>query len=115
VLVTDATAAAAAPPGLYGFAGMAIEHAANGSVRLPGGTMLAGSALCLDQAVRNLVSWGIATAREATAMASGIPARLMAPAMRHHGIRMPPSRVVWSEVLVPRKISIGDLKILRPR
>ena len=31
VLVTDATAAAAAPPGLYRFAGMAIEHCADGS------------------------------------------------------------------------------------
>jgi N-acetylglucosamine-6-phosphate deacetylase len=115
VLVTDATAAAAAPPGLYGFAGMVIEHATDGSVRVPGGMALAGSALCLDQAVRNLVAWGIATASEATAMASGIPAGLMAPAMRHHGIRMPPSAVVWSEGLTPRKISAGDLKILRPR
>ena len=33
VLVTDATAAASAPPGLFGFAGMAIEGAADGSVR----------------------------------------------------------------------------------
>ena len=115
VLVTDATAAAAAPPGLYAFAGMVIEHAADGSVRVPGGKALAGSALCLDQAIRNLVAWGIATPSEATAMASGIPARLMAPAMQHHGIRMPPNRVIWSEGLVPRIISIADLKILRPR
>ena len=51
--MTDAVAAAAAPPGRYGFAGMAIDAAADGTVRNPAGA-LAGSALRLDQAVRNL-------------------------------------------------------------
>src|SRR5690606_25432739 len=61
VLVTDAVLAAGAPPGRYRFAGMAIEHAPDGVVRVPGASNLAGSALTLDEAVRNVVDWGIAT------------------------------------------------------
>src|SRR3954471_8120399 len=44
ILITDATAAAAAPPGLYGFAGQTIEHTDDGAVRVPGTATLAGSA-----------------------------------------------------------------------
>ncbi len=76
-LVTDAVAAAAAPPGRYAFAGMDIDRAADGSVRIPGTARLAGSALTLDQAVRNLVTWGIADPATAIAMASDVPAALL--------------------------------------
>jgi N-acetylglucosamine-6-phosphate deacetylase len=107
ILVTDATAAAAAPPGLYSFAGMTIEHTADGSVRLPGTATLAGSALCLDQAVRNLVAWGIADAASALAMASAHPAAVLGPALAHHGIRMPESTVAWTEALYPAEINLG--------
>ncbi len=69
VLVTDAVAAAAVKPGLYPFAGMTVERAADGSVREPGAPMLAGSSLTLDQAVRNVVDWGLCSFEEATAMA----------------------------------------------
>ena len=88
ILVTDATAAAAAPPGLYPFAGMTIEHTADGSVRVPNSTTLAGSALTLDQAVRNVVSWGLADAATAWAMASVNPNALLAPALAYHGITL---------------------------
>lgn len=77
ILVTDAVSAAAAPPGRYAFAGMAIDGAPDGSVRLPGGATLAGSALTLDRAVRNIVAWGIATPEAAIAMAAAAPAALM--------------------------------------
>jgi N-acetylglucosamine-6-phosphate deacetylase len=107
VLVTDATSAAAAPPGLYDFAGMTIEHAADGSVREPGSPVLAGSALCLDQAVRNVVAWGFATPEEAVAMASTTPAALL-------GARLPPSEVEWDPSLRPTKISAAGTTILRP-
>ena len=90
-LVTDAVAAAAAPPGRYAFAGMAIEGLADGSVRTPGTGTLAGSALTLDQAVRNVVAWGIVAAQEAVAMASTVPAACMG---------LPASgRVRWSATL----------------
>lgn len=81
VLVTDAVSAAGAGPGRYGFAGMAIDAGADGSVRTPGAGTLAGSALTLDRAVRNVVGWGIADAAGAVAMASGAPAGLMGRAV----------------------------------
>ncbi|HVZ08377.1 N-acetylglucosamine-6-phosphate deacetylase [Rhodopila sp.] len=95
ILVTDATSAAAAPPGLYGFAGMRIEHAPDGSVRVPGTATLAGSALTLDQAVRNVVAWRLTSRNSALAMASAHPAALLAPALRHHGLSLPASEVIW--------------------
>ena len=103
ILVTDATAAAAAPSGLYRFAGMTIEHAADGSVRVPGTTALAGSALCLDQAVRNLVAWQIADAPTALAMASTQPNALLAPALARRGIAWSTAPVRWTADLRPRR------------
>jgi N-acetylglucosamine-6-phosphate deacetylase len=111
ILVTDATAAAAAPPGLYRFAGMDIEHDADGSVRVPGTATLAGSALCLDQAVRNVAAWNLAEARTALAMASEHPAALLAPALAHHGIRLPDSAVAWIGSLHPVRVTLGALEI----
>ena len=95
ILVTDAVAAAGAPPGRFVFAGMEIEGGADGSARLPGTGALAGSALTLDQAVRNLVDWGIADLPTAAAMASGAPAALLGPALAAHGRTLPPSEAVW--------------------
>ena len=95
ILVTDAVAAAGAPPGRYGFAGMEVEGRADGSARLPGTGALAGSALTLDRAVRNLVAWGIATMEEAVAMASASPAAIIGPALGAHGIAQPAGCVSW--------------------
>jgi N-acetylglucosamine-6-phosphate deacetylase len=106
ILVTDATSAAAAPPGLYRFAGMTIQHAPDGSVRVPGTPHLAGSALTLDQAVRNIVAWNLADISTALAMASTHPNALLAPALAHHGIALPQTRVAWTETLHPRDISV---------
>ena len=94
ILVTDATAAAATPPGIYDFAGMKIEHALDGSVREPGSAVLAGSALCLDQAVRHVVAWGLASPSAAIAMASTIPAALL-------GVALPDIAVEWDTALRP--------------
>jgi N-acetylglucosamine-6-phosphate deacetylase len=101
ILVTDATAAAATPPGLYQFAGMTIQHASDGSVRVPGGNTLAGSALCLDQAVRNVVAWNLTDAETALAMASTHPNALLAPALAHHGIALANAQVFWTSDLRP--------------
>jgi N-acetylglucosamine-6-phosphate deacetylase len=101
ILVTDATSAAAAPPGLYTFAGMTIEHTSDGSVRIPGTTTLAGSALTLDQAVRNLVAWNLADPATALAMASTRPATHLTPALAHHRIALPATRVTWTADLYP--------------
>jgi N-acetylglucosamine-6-phosphate deacetylase len=97
ILVTDATSAAAAPPGLYQFAGMTIQHAQDGSVRVPNTTTLAGSALTLDQAVRNIVAWNLADAQTALAMASSHPNALLARV----GVTIPAHRVAWTAQLQP--------------
>jgi N-acetylglucosamine-6-phosphate deacetylase len=51
ILVTDATAAAGAPPGRYTLGDLEIEGDATGRVTIPGTQRLAGSALTLDRAV----------------------------------------------------------------
>jgi N-acetylglucosamine-6-phosphate deacetylase len=109
VLVTDATAAAAVPPGRYPFAGMQVERSADGTVRVPGGRSLAGSSLCLDAAVRNLVAWNIAAPEDALAMASATPAALLAPALVAHGITLPDSEAVWSPGLHLTSLRVGDV------
>ena len=101
ILVTDATAAAAAPTGQYELAGMAIERAADGAVRVPGASVLAGSSLELDQAVRNVVAWLIVTAREAIGVASANPAALLAPALAAHRVRLVEGAIEWSSELRP--------------
>lgn len=111
ILVTDAVSAAAAPPGRYGFAGMEIDGDPDGSVRLPGLRTLAGSALTLDRAVRNLVAWDIAELPDAVAMASTAPAALLGPALTAHGIEPLAGSVHWmTEATVsdagPRVVSV---------
>lgn len=109
ILVTDATSAAAAPPGLYAFAGMTIECAADGSVRVPGTATLAGSALRLDQAVRNIVAWGLADPHTAIAMASTGPAALL-------GLDWDLGTVEWSDSLHPvRTAFVSDQREARSR
>jgi len=72
VLVTDAIAAAGMPPGSYVLAGIPVELGEDGVPRNADGT-IAGSALTLDQAVRNLLGLGmpVPTVLEA---ASKVPA-----------------------------------------
>jgi N-acetylglucosamine-6-phosphate deacetylase len=71
-LVTDAVAAAGAPPGRYALAG--VEVVSDGqAVRLADGT-LAGSTLTLDRAVRIMAGLGGARLADALAMASTVPA-----------------------------------------
>jgi N-acetylglucosamine-6-phosphate deacetylase len=107
LLITDATAAADTPAGIYDFAGMCIEHAEDGSVREPGSPVLAGSGLRLDQAVRNIVAWGFASAEQAIAMASTQPAAVLGVAVR-------PSSIEWDLALMPRQVSVADITVSNP-
>lgn len=109
ILVTDAVVAAAAPVGHYCFAGMAVERMADGSVR-QGDGLLAGSALCLDQAVRNLVAWGIATPAQAFAMASSHPLSAIRPALAAHGLALAAAEVEWSDDLFVKRVRLADLE-----
>lgn len=108
ILVTDAVVAAGAVPGRYSFAGMPVDLAADGSVRQPGGASLAGSALKLDDAVRNVVAWGIATPAQAVAMASTHALACIAGALARAGITLPESALAWSPDLRIRRVSIGN-------
>jgi len=110
ILVTDAVAGAAAPSGGYTLGSLAIERHGDGSVRLADGTALAGSALCLDEAVRNVVSWGLVDAEDAFAMAALNPQAAIAPALAAFGITMPESGVEWSEVLRVRHVRLGSIE-----
>lgn len=57
ILVTDATAGAAAPPGEYRMGAVPLHRGAEPVIRLAGTPYLAGSALTMDQAVRNAMAW----------------------------------------------------------
>ena len=72
VLVTDAMEAAGMTPGDYELGGRRV-HLQDGAVRLPDGT-LAGSALTMDEAVRNAAKFLGISLTEAVRMASEVPA-----------------------------------------
>lgn len=66
--VTDATAAAGMPDGTYPL-GQQMVHKCMGGVRLADGT-LAGSALTMDQALRNLVAIGLSVSQACSRVSS---------------------------------------------
>lgn len=106
VLVTDAVLAAAAAPGDYVFAGMPVHRDTQGVVRVPGQSNLAGSALELDQAIRNIVNWGIATFDEAVAMASVNPRLAITRSTKFHGLTLNSGSVSWNEDATVRKTTL---------
>jgi len=69
--------------------------------------VLAGSALRLDQAVRNVVGWGFATAEQAIGMASTRPAALLA-------VELAPEAVEWDDRLIPRIVTVGGITVSNP-
>jgi N-acetylglucosamine-6-phosphate deacetylase len=105
ILVTDAVAAADSRPGLHPFAGMAVELQPDGTVRQPGSSVLAGSSLTLDQAVRNVMAWGLGTWRQALSLACAHPRRLLI----ERGVRLPASEIVWSPDHRPVRVRLGSL------
>jgi N-acetylglucosamine-6-phosphate deacetylase len=110
ILVSDAVSAAAAEPGLYPFAGMVVEHASDGSVRLPGSRSLAGSALTLDAALRNLVNWNLASPEQAIRMAARNPRSLMRAALQRFSTEMDAGEVEWSPDLRPLEVRVGPVR-----
>jgi N-acetylglucosamine-6-phosphate deacetylase len=74
-LVTDAMEAAGMPPGEYELSGRLVRLR-DGAVRLPDGT-LAGSALTMDQAVRNAADFLRVSLEEAVRMATQTPADIL--------------------------------------
>jgi N-acetylglucosamine-6-phosphate deacetylase len=76
VLVTDAMAAAAAPPGTYRLGEVLAEVGPDGYVRLPGTPYLAGSALTMERAVQNVVRFAGIPPEDALRLASRQPRTL---------------------------------------
>ena len=85
---------------------MEIRLDEEGVVRRPGQDNLAGSALLLDTAVRNIVAWGLATPEQAIRMASDNPRNALAAAARARGVTIPVSRVRWSDELQPLEVTL---------
>ncbi len=77
ILVTDAVAAAVAPPGDYRLGRVAVRRGEAPVVTVPGTSDLAGSALTLDRAARNVLAWTDYRFDDVFAMARANPGRLL--------------------------------------
>jgi N-acetylglucosamine-6-phosphate deacetylase len=86
LLVTDAVAPAGCSPGYYELGEVAVELHADGSVRLRGGTRLAGSALRMDQAIWNVMRVADLSLRDALVLATRNPARVGRIVGRQRGL-----------------------------
>jgi N-acetylglucosamine-6-phosphate deacetylase len=73
-------------PGPYKLGEVDVELHADGSVRLAGGTRLAGSALHMDRGVTNLMQFAGLSLREAITMATRNPARVGRIPSRQRGL-----------------------------
>lgn len=76
ILVTDAVMPALCAPGRYRLGQLDVELHSDNSVRLAGGTRLAGSALRMDQAIANVMRLAGLSLRDAVTMATRNPARV---------------------------------------
>ncbi len=85
-MVTDAVMPAGCAPGHYKLGEVAVELHSDGSVRLRGGSRLAGSALKMDCAIQNVMQLAGVGLREAVAMATRNPARIGRIASRQRGL-----------------------------
>jgi N-acetylglucosamine-6-phosphate deacetylase len=85
-LVTDAVMPAGCAPGQYKLGEVDVELHPDGSVRLLGGTRLAGSALRMDRALQNVMRIAGLSLREAISLATRNPARVGRIASRQRGL-----------------------------
>lgn len=86
ILVTDAVMPAGCKPGPYSLGEVEVDLHEDGSVRMRGGTRLAGSALTMDHAISNVMKLAGVMLRDAIIMATTNPARVGRIASRRRGI-----------------------------
>jgi N-acetylglucosamine-6-phosphate deacetylase len=86
LLVTDAVMPAGCPPGAYRLGEVAVELHPDGSVRLAGGTRLAGSALMMHRAITNVMKTARLSLRDAISLATRNPARIGRIPYRQRGL-----------------------------
>ena len=86
ILVTDAVMPAGCAPGPYKLGEVDVELHDDGSVRLLGGTRLAGSALRMDRALENVMRMAGLSLPEALTLATRNPARVGRIASRQRGL-----------------------------
>jgi N-acetylglucosamine-6-phosphate deacetylase len=103
VLVTDAMAAASAPPGRYSIGELEVQVGEDRVVRQPGTQNLAGSALTMERAVAGLVRMAGVSLAEAWNAASVRPWELL---RRAGGVKR------RSESVVVARWAGGELEVL---
>ena len=86
ILVTDAVMPAGCPPGRYRLGEVEVDLNGDGSVRLAGGSRLAGSALRMDQAIANVMRSAGLSLHEAVTLATRNPARVGRVPSRQRGL-----------------------------
>jgi N-acetylglucosamine-6-phosphate deacetylase len=86
LLVTDAVMPAGCEPGRYRLGEVDVELHGDGSVRVAGGTRLAGSALRMDQAIANVMRTAGLSLGEAVTLATRNPARVGRVPYRQRGL-----------------------------
>jgi N-acetylglucosamine-6-phosphate deacetylase len=75
-IITDAVTPAGLNEGVFQIGGSEAALGEDSSIHLPDGT-IAGSAMTMDVAVRNLLQWNIADLHSISRMASSVPARVL--------------------------------------
>ncbi|HLK17627.1 MAG TPA: amidohydrolase family protein [Bryobacteraceae bacterium] len=108
ILVTDAVMPAGCAPGPYQLGEVDVELHSDGSVRLAGGTRLAGSALRMDRALENVMRIAGITLREAIPLATRNPARIGRIASRQRGLN-PGER---ADLVRFRAGSAGEIRVV---
>lgn len=105
-IVSDMMAATGLGPGIYPLGGQPVTVSET-TAQLADGT-LAGSVLTMDQAIRNLVTWGGVSPAQALHMATAVSARLLGDATRGRlvtGARA--DLTLWSSDLQVERVLVG--------
>ncbi len=113
-IVSDMMSATGLGAGIYSLGGQTVTVTGM-SARLADGT-LAGAVITMDDAVRNLVDWGGASAAEALHMATATPARTLGDMAR--GRLVAGSRAdltLWSTDLQVLDVFVGGRVVVRDR